>query len=508
MHQAEDILMETGAVMPIYHYNDQYMQSASLEGIYTTANGSKYFQYMTKGDDTTVRMQLASEPEDLDPALSTSVDAAILAINAFGGLYAYNAEGELIPNFAEGYEVSDDGLTYTFTLKDGLKWSDGSDLTASDFVYAWKRAADPMTGAEYSYMLDVIAGYDEYQEGDKDALQVSAPDAKTVVLTVKVPCAYLLDLVAFPTYFPVPQSAVEAAEGWETNAGAWAHEAGFISCGAFVLDSWNHNESMVYVKNPYWYDAENVKIERIELMLSDDDTAIFAAYRAGDLDFADSVPTDEIANLIESKDPEFHVVDEQGTYYVVFNVKSPLFDGKTAEQASAMRRAFSMLVDRQYIVDTVGQTGQAVATSYLPIGMADGNGGIFKDAQAWSYPVGDGYYDPEVNEDAARELLEFAGYKFDENGQLSAETPISFEYLTNTNSGHEAIAQCIQQDLAAVGINMTVRSIDWAVFLNERRDGNYDIARDGWLADFNDPINMLEMFMPESGNNDPQLGRY
>ena len=140
--------------------------------------------------------------------------------------------------------------------------------------------------------------------------------------------------------------------------------------------------------------------------------------------------------------------------------------------------------------------------------MADGNGGIFKDAAAWDYPVEDGYYSTDVDVDGAIELLEFAGFKFDENGMLSDETPLSFEYLTNTTSGHIAIAECIQQDLAEVGINMTIRSIDWAVFLDERKAGNYDIARNGWIADFNDPINMLEMWTTNSGNNDAQFGRY
>ena len=507
MHKAEDMLMETGALLPIYYYNDQFMQSSSVEGIYSSVFGTKYFMYATKEGDTTLKLNLASEPDYLDPALNSSVDGACLAANSFAGLYMYNADGELTPQLADGYTVSEDGLTYTFTLKEGLKWSDGSDLTAEDFVYAWKRAANPQTAADYSYMFDVIAGYDECQEGE-DALQVSAPDSLTLVVTLKSPCAYMLDLVAFPTYFPVKQSEVEAAADWETNPGSWAQEAGFVSNGAYTLESWNHNESMVYVKNPYWYDADNVSIERIEFMLSDDDTAIFAAYRAGDLDFADSVPTDEIQTLLDTEDPEFHIVDELGTYYVIFNVKSPLFEGKTVEQANAMRKAFSALIDRQYIIDTVGQTGQQIATSFLPAGMADGNGGIFKDAEAWDYPVGDGYYDTEVDVEGARELLEFAGFIFGDDGLLSDETPLSFEYLTNTSSNHQAIAECIQQDLAEVGIEMTIRSIDWAVFLDERKAGNYDIARNGWLADFNDPINMLEMWTTDSGNNDAQFGRY
>lgn len=498
MHEAEDILMSTYAIVPIYYYNDLFMMKEGVEGFYANVFGTKYFQYCTYGDNTTLKLNLASEPDYLDPALNSSVDGATLATMSFGGLYTYDDNGDLQPNFAEGYEMSEDGLTYTFTLKEGLKWSDGSDLTANDFVYSWKRAADPDTAADYAYMLNGITGY-------PDDLQVSAPDDRTLVVTLMAPCAYFLDLAAFPTFYPVKQSEVESAADWETNPGAWCQDAGFVSCGPFVLDSWSHDESMVYVKNPYWYDADNVKIERIELMLSADDTAIFAAYNAGDVDFIDTVPTDEIQNLRDN--PEFYIIDNLGTYYVNFNVKSELFAGKTVEQAAAMREAISKLIDRQYIIDTVGQCDQEIATSFIPTGMGDGNGGIFKDASAWSYPVDDGYYGTDVDVDGAVELLKSAGFEFDDSGMLSASTPFSFEYLVNESSGHQAIAESMQQDLQAVGITMTIRTIDWATFLQERKAGNYDFARNGWLADFNDPINMLEMWETESGNNDVQFGR-
>ena len=499
MHQAEDMLMDTGAIVPIYYYNDLYMAREGLTGYYSNAYATKFFMYADFGENTTLRLQLSSEPDKLDPALNSSVDGACLAANSFGGLYTYDANGELTPNFATGYEVSEDGLTYTFAIRDGLKWSDGSDLNANDFVYSWKRAAAPATAADYSYMFDGIAGY-------PDDLQVAASeDGKTFTVTLKSPCAYMLDLAAFPTFFPVQQACVEAS-ATPDNPGAWALEAGFVSSGAFTLESWDHNKSMVYVKNPNYWNAENVKLERLEFMLSDDDTAIFAAYQNGDLDFIDGVPNDQISALKEN--PEFHIVDELGTYYVIFNVKSDLFAGKTVEQAAAMRKALSLLIDRQYIIDTCGQTEQKIATSFIPAGMLNGNGGIFKDAEGWKYPNGaDGYYAEEPNVEEAIELLKSAGYEFDANNQLSASTPISFEYLTNTSSGHIAIAECLQQDFAQIGINMTIKNIDWAVFLEERKQGNFGIARNGWIADFNDPINMLEMWTTESGNNDAQFGR-
>ena len=508
MHQAEDMLMDTGCIVPIYYYNDVYMQKPTVDGIYSNAYGTKYFMYATNGDSTKLRLQLASEPDKLDPALNSSVDGACLAANSFGGLYTYDAEGQLAPNFATEYTVSDDGLTYVFTMREGLKWSDGSDLTAKDFEYSWKRAANPETAADYSYMFNGIAGY-------PDNLDVTASeDGKTLTVVLTAPCAYFLDLAAFPTFYAVKQETVESAEGYLAddgsvqNPGAWALEAGFVSSGAYTLTEWKHNESMVYTKNPYYWDAENVKLETLEFMLSADDTAIYAAYNSDDLDFIDTVPNDEIQSLLEN--PEFHIVDELGTYYICFNVKSDLFAGKTVEQAAAMRKAFSKLIDRQYIIDTVGQTGQKIATAFIPEGMADGNGGIFKaNDDAYTYPDAEavGYYGEEVDTEGAIELLKSAGYEFDDSGMLSADTPISFEYLTNESSGHIAIAECVQQDLAMVGIEMTIRTCDWNVFLNDRKAGSYDIARNGWIADFNDPINMLEMWTTDSGNNDVQFGR-
>ena len=174
-----------------------------------------------------------------------------------------------------------------------------------------------------------------------------------------------------------------------------------------------------------------------------------------------------------------------------------------------MRQAFSLLIDREYIVENIGQTGQVAANAFIPLGMADGNGGVFK-----SDAVNQGYFDTSaINKNQeqtiakAREMLMAAGFKFGSDGKLSSETPIVIEYLTNENSGHIAVAESMQQDFSAVGIKMTIQVQDWNVFLEERKNGNFDIAREGWIADFNDPINMLEMWTTTSGNNDCQFGR-
>jgi len=501
MHQAQDILMSNYCILPFYYYNDIYLQKTYVDGIYSNLFGTKFFMYSTlsNGADT-LKLNLASEPAFLDPALNSSVDGACLAANSFSGLYTYNADGKTEPACADSYTVSDDGLTYTVKLKSGLKWSDGSNLTAHDFEYSWKRAASSVTAADYGYMF---SGFDGY---DADSINVTATDDTTLQFVLTAPCAYIEDLMAFPTFYPVKQSEVEKYDDWQTNPGHWCQEAGFVSNGAYTCTAWDHDVSMTYTKNPYWYGADSVKVNTLQFMLSADDTAIYAAYNAGDIDFADTVPTDEVASLLNNA--EFHIVDNLGTYYAAFNCKSALFDGKTPEQAACMREAFNILVDRDYIVTNIGQTGQVPANSFIPLGMADGNGGVFKSDE------NDGYFDVygidndyEGTVEKARTLLKAAGYKFDDQGMLSADTPINVEYLTNNGTGHIAVAEAMQQDFSAIGITMKISSMDWNVFLEERKAGNFDFCREGWLADFNDPINMLEMWTTDSGNNDCQFGR-
>ena len=514
-------------------------ESASTESVLNT-------------DTSTLYINLASEPDRLDPALNRTVDGAVLAVNSFVGLLTYDENGQLVPGVAESYDVSEDGMTYTFHLRQS-KWSDGTDLTAKDFVYSWNRAANPMTAADYSYLFDGLiakneaaeemvanpeydaaaaeaaaASGEEYstpaevysdaalaeQEANNILVGVEATDDYTLTVTLVSPCPYFLSLCAFPTFFPVPQASVEAANTDGTNPGAWALEAGFVSNGPYTCTAWNHDESMTYTKNPNYYDADSVSIETLQFMLSADDTAIYNAYMAGNLDFIDTIPNEQIPKH-NGTDPEFYIATNIGTYYVGFNVNSKLFEGKTPEQANAMREAINLLIDRQYIVDTIGQTGQELANTFVPAGMSDSNGAEFRqNTDSYTYPDAEavGYFDPtedayEENLQTAISLLESAGYEFDDNGMLSSSTPLSFTYLTNEGAGNEAIGAAIQQDMAAVGITVDVETQSWNVFLNERKAGNYDVCRQGWLADFDDPINMLEMWTTESGNNDSQFGR-
>ena len=219
---------------------------------------------------------------------NSTVDGGCLAVNSFEGLMRYNAKGELEPACAESYEVSEDGLTYTFTMRDGLKWSNGAALDAKDFEYAWKRLANPDTAADYSYLCAMFAGYDE-TKGLADDDVVASEDGKTLTVKLAAVTPYFLDLCAFPSFFPVYQDVVD-------NNADWANDAGdnFVTNGAFTLKEWNHDSSMVYVKNPNYWDAANVTVDTMNVMLTSDDVSAYTAYQNGDLDFIDTVPTAEI----------------------------------------------------------------------------------------------------------------------------------------------------------------------------------------------------------------------
>ena len=348
-------------------------------------------------------------------------------------------------------------------------------------------------------MFSVFEGY---SEGN---IAVSAKDDLTLEFTLTAPCAYMEDLMAFPTFYPVKRSSVESAPNYEYVPGAWCADAGFVSNGAYVCTGWDHDSSMTFEKNPYWYDAANVTVEKLEFLLIWDEDLAYEKYTDGDIDFADFFPIEDITDVLGN--PEFHTVDELGTYYAAFNSKSSVFDGKTPEEAACMRRAVSILIDREYICENICGNGQVPANSFVPLGMSDGNGGTFKADE------NDGYFDVHAASrdrakviEEATVLLKAAGFKFGEDGKLSPETPLSFRYLTNESSGHIAIAECIKSDLADLGIEMTICAESWMDFLEDRNAGDFDIARGGWIADFNDPIGMLEMFVTDSSNNDCQFG--
>ena len=506
MHQAEDILMETAAVLPIVYTSDAYLQRDDLTGIFTNPFGTKYF-FFASGPEDHLAINIGGEPQSLDPAIaSAGVDISVIS-NLFCGLYTYNEEGQLIPCLADDdhpFDVSEDGLEYTFYLKEGLKWSDGSPLTAEDFVYSWKRAALPETGAPYSYLLtDIFAA-------DGDSIDVSVVDERTLTFRLQEACPYLLGLTTMAIFFPVKQDAVETADIYGNNPVAWVQDAGFVTSGAYTVEKWRHDDALILKKNPNWHLADRVNYDNIDVMLNSDGVTVYAAYSAGNLSFADNIPSNELPALKERDD--FHIVDMLGVSYLIFNVNSHVFFGKTAEQAANIRKAISLLIDRDYLTEDVYQRGQKIATSFIPYGMTDGSNHLFKEnSDRYTYPLPeeDGYFPSDQSDEATAEaisLLESAGYQF-ENGKLSEATPLRINMVVAAVSRNEQTAEAIQQDLLEVGIDLDIDTREFGVLLAEERSGAIDLTFISWNADYNDPMTMLEIFSSGSGNNLPQLGK-
>ena len=457
---------------------------------------------------------LASEPDTIDPALNSAVDGATLLTHLFSGLakWAQTEDGtlEIVPDAAkeltEGVVNNDGTVTYTYTLKDGLKWSDGKDVTANDYVFAWKRAASLDLAADYGYMFEVVDGYDD----EKNDLNVQATDAKTIVVTLKNAITYWNELLAFPTYFPVREDVV-SNEAWATDPST------YVCNGLYKLSSWEHNSRITLEKNADHPDAASVTMNKIEFYLSDDANNMLSNFKNGEWSLIDDVPTNEIAAIKAEYPDEFFNVGQLGTYYVCWNINEEILPsdskltGAEAEAAKAeIRNAVSLLIDRNYIVNDIAQGGQLPASSFVAMGLTDADGKTeFYKNTGYSKEY-DGYFDASADavtsnfEKAITILKKY--YKYDEATGKFTNFP-KMTYLYNTSEAHQAIGEYIQSSFAKVGIEMSMENQEWNTFLNTRKDGNYSIARNGWLADYNDPICFLDMWTSGSGNNDIQFGK-
>ncbi len=323
MHIAEDMLMSTGCIVPLYFYTDIYMLDDSVQGYFSNPLGYKYFMYSTvdgKGD--TISVCLASEPDTIDPALNSSVDGATMTAHLFSGLakWEQDASGKLIlaPDAAtelvEGVMNDDGTVTYTYTLRDGLSWSDGKPVTAGDFEFAWKRAASAELGADYGYMYEVVQGYGTE---NKDDLAVKALDDKTLEVTLANTVAYWNELLAFPAYFPVREDVV-ANEGWATDPST------YVCNGPYTITGWDHNSVITLTKNEHYVDADQVTMNEIKFYLSDDANNMLTNFENGSWQLIDDVPTNEIANLKVEYPTEFVVAGQIGTYYVCWNINEEI----------------------------------------------------------------------------------------------------------------------------------------------------------------------------------------
>ena len=473
----------------------------------------------TDGDTTAqeINVCIASEPDTIDPALNSAVDGATLIAHLFSGLAKWgqkdNGALEIVADAAteltEGVPNDDGTVTYTYTLRDGLTWSDGQPLTAKDFVFAWNRAASADLAADYGYMFEVVDGYAEMQEDTSKSLNIAAPDDKTLTVTLVNDVPYWNELLAFPAYFPVREDVV-ADEAWATEP------ATFVSNGAYKLAAWTHNSVITLEKNDNYYDADAVTMPKINFYLSDDANNMLANFKNGDWQLIDDVPTNEIQTLKTEYPDEFKITGQIGTYYVCWNINEdilPAGSGLTGAEAESaredIRNAISLLFDRNYIVDEVAQGGQVPASSFVAMGLTDADDSEFYK-NAGDAADFDGYYDvsadaQEDNYNTAINTLKMY-YDYDETTKKFTNFP-TITYLYNTSEGHKAIAEYLQSALAAIGINMNLENQEWNTFLNTRKSGNFTVARNGWLADYNDPISFLDMWTTASGNNDVQFGK-
>lgn len=491
--------------------------------------------------DKPMTLNVGAYPDTIDPALNSAVDGGTYIVHAFVGLVGYepdkDGKPQLVAKCAESLpeaKALEDGKTsYTFKLRDGLKWSDGSELTAADFVYAWNRAADPLTGADYAYMFEGIDGYADVSTmyemtTDKDGNDVVAKDDKgnpkyvdgkkelnvkasedgkelTVVLTVDLP--YFYELCAFPAYMPVKKDIIEA------NGDEWATKPEtYIGNGPYKVTSFTQSE-LVMEKNENYFDAAKVATDKITFAFNDDDSSLLANYKNGSYLFIDSVPNDEIDALKEQYGDEFHVEGQLGTYYVSFNVNDAALKDFTQEEKVKIRKALGLAIDRNYVVEEIGKAGQVPANAFVAMGLTEPDGSEFISKNGVNRD-GKGYY--SVDKDSYTSNLEEAVKLLTEVAESSGKFTVkdgkvegfpSLTYITNEGTGHVAIAEYLQQVWKNLGVTVNVETQEWATFLNTRKEGNYSVARNGWLGDYNDPISFLDMWITSSGNNDTQFGK-
>ncbi|MFD2369592.1 peptide ABC transporter substrate-binding protein [Brevibacillus sp. GCM10020057] len=428
-------------------------------------------QEATKSGPKILKVNLHSEPPTADPGIAEDSTSGTIVRAAFEGLTRTGEDGKVHEAAAESYTVSEDGKTYTFKLRDA-KWSNGDPVTAKDFEFAWKRALDPKTASNYAYQLYYIKNGEAFNKGKAkvDDVGVKALDDKTLEVTLENPTPFFTELTAFYTYYPVNKKVVEANEKWAIDAST------HVGNGPFKLESWEHKSKLVLAKNENYWDKDNVKLDKIEFSMVEDENTELSMFDNGELDWAgaptSSLPTDAIPALKDSGKMKTQPI--AGTYWYKFNTEKAPFNNVK------IRKAFTYAIDRQSLIDNVLQSGQLPATGAVPPSMALKQDGYFKDNDI----------------ETAKKLLE-EGMK--EEG-LTKLPPITLSY--NTSEAHKKIAEAIQDQWKKnLGVDVKLENKEWKVYLEDLHQGNFQIGRMGWLGDFNDPINFLELYKDKKGGN-------
>ncbi len=446
---------------------------------------------------------IASEPETIDPGLISSVDGSTYVQHMFENLMKYvptdkaaDESGNVMMTEvdlgqAESYDVSEDGLVYTFKIRSDAKWSDGEPVKAADWVYAWQRLVNPATASDYGYFLDgIVVNAAEIQAGEKDPseLGIKAIDDATLEITLCQETPYFLEMCAFASLVPVRQDVVEG------NAD-WTSPEKMVVNGPYKLSEWTHDSVIKMVPNDQYYDAANLGPAEIHWYLSADQTAILSAYQSGEWAFIESFPTDMIKSLQESGD--CFIDPYVGTYYLYLNCEK-ITDWR-------VRAAMVLCVDRQNIVDNVTQGGQAPATGFVASGILDSTGADFAYGSselgaiyAWlaaQYPDFDlSTYEGRC--DLAKKLYQEAV----DEGAWDPSTTVVYNF--NTDDTHKAIAEACGQDWKNnLDLNISLENQEWNVYTNGLAEHGFGVARLGWIADYNDPITYLELMVTGNSYN-------
>lgn len=445
-----------------------------------------------KADGITV--QIGPNPETLDPALNNAVDGGNMLITLFETLLIIDQDNKVQPGQAEKYEVSPDGLTWTFTMRDGLKWSDGTELNAKDFEYTFKRIANTNVAAPYAEtVIGMIEGYkDAIDSKNPEKLNVKASDdGKTLTIKLAYPCSYFDKIVAFGTMSPVQKATVEK------NGDSWATKPETYVCnGPYTITEWTPSEKIVCKKNENYkggWDSSKIVNDKLTFLLLEDSSASYTAYTGGTAQLIKDVPTEEIPTLKKDKKDEFNVDPILGTYYLSMNLNKAPFNNKN------VRKALSLAIDRDYVANTVMQGTYTPAYNYVGTGVDDVDPGKFlensKAANGGKTYISEDY---KANLEEAKKALAEAGYP-------EGKGFPTITYSTNDAGYHKALAEYLQKVYKDLGITMNIDIVDWSSFTPKRRAGEYEMARNGWVMDYNDASNMIELFVSTNGNND---GKY
>lgn len=429
-----------------------------------------------------VRYNHGQEPETIDPAQNTSTDGGTIASAVFEGLTALDANDKPIAGAAENWDISPDRMTYTFHLRKDAKWSDGKAVTAKDFAYSWQRALNPTTKAEYAYQLFYIKNAEEFNSGKAKAedLGIKVIDDNTLEVSLNAPTPYFLSLTAFPTLMPVREDIINK------YGDQWARKADtYIGNGPFKASEWVSKDHLKLVKNENYWDKDRIKIDGVMITFIGDESTMLSSYEAGELDVIDSVPLSEVARL-KKESKEFHMIPQAGTYYYAFNTQKAPFDNVK------VRKAFALAIDRQTIVDKVRKSGTP-ATAFVPPGVPDATPG--KDFRT----NGGDFFPKKADVAQAKKLLAEAGYP---DGKGFPDVTLIYNSTEEHKIMAEAVLEMWKKNLGISNIKLS--NMEWGVFIPTRQKGDFQIARDGWIGDYNDPMTFIDLFTTGNGNNDPQ----